>query len=168
MEAQIIMSNKRAKERLIQLYGAECFIEKLHLRHDTTPRHYTSKSQMKKMKQLTFHHIVEKRNGGTSTVANGALLSLENHMWFNKQSPRKQKAMNEKFQKYKKCKVTFEDNITPSFQVNVTQITPTEREVIIEPPINVYEGMTQEEIQLYKEHKRKRNERVLKKFERDE
>ena len=26
------MSNKRAKERLIQLYGAECFIEKLKLR----------------------------------------------------------------------------------------------------------------------------------------
>ena len=29
------MSNKRAKEKLIRLYGAECFIEKLHLRVDT-------------------------------------------------------------------------------------------------------------------------------------
>ena len=41
-------SNKKAKEELIRYYGAECFIEKLHLRKDNTPRHYTSKGQMKK------------------------------------------------------------------------------------------------------------------------
>ena len=55
------MSNKRAKERLIQLYGAECFIEKLQLRKDTEPRRYTSKGQRKRMKQLTYHHIREKQ-----------------------------------------------------------------------------------------------------------
>ena len=49
-------TNKRAKERLIELYGAECFIEKLHLRIDKEPRKYTSKGQMKRMKQLTYHH----------------------------------------------------------------------------------------------------------------
>ena len=27
-------SNKKAKERLIELYGPECFIDKLHLRKD--------------------------------------------------------------------------------------------------------------------------------------
>ena len=30
--------NKRAKEKLIKLYGAECFIEKLKLRKDTEPK----------------------------------------------------------------------------------------------------------------------------------
>lgn len=68
-------SNKRAREELERLYGKECFIEKLHLRKDDEPRKYTSKGQMKKMKQLTFHHILEKRNGGKDTVDNGALLS---------------------------------------------------------------------------------------------
>ena len=53
------MSNKKAKERLIELYGAECFIEKLHLRVDKEPRRYTSKGQYKRMKQLTYHHIGE-------------------------------------------------------------------------------------------------------------
>lgn len=55
-------SNKRAKEALIKLYGAECFIEKLHLRKDTEPRKYTGKAQYKRMKELTYHHILEKHN----------------------------------------------------------------------------------------------------------
>lgn len=52
-------SNKSAKEALIRLYGKECFIEKLHLRPDTE-RKYTGKAQYHRMKQLTYHHILEK------------------------------------------------------------------------------------------------------------
>ena len=59
-------SNKRAKEELIRRYGAECFIEKLKLRKDTEPRRYKGKDQMKKMKQLTYHHIQEKSKGRKS------------------------------------------------------------------------------------------------------
>ena len=114
------MSNKKAKERLIQLYGAECFIEKLHLRVDKEPRRYTSKGQYKRMKQLTYHHIREKRNNGKATVENGALLSAENHAWFNKQSKEAQKKMNELFQKYKQsveCKVEFVDDLDTRFSI---------------------------------------------------
>lgn len=52
--------NKGAKQKLIELYGEECFIDKLHLK--PTKEKYTSKGQYKRMKQLTFHHILEKRN----------------------------------------------------------------------------------------------------------
>lgn len=95
-------SNKKAKDRLIELYGPECFIEKLHLRKDKKPRKYTSKGQYKRMKELTYHHIKERRNGGKTTVENGALLSNENHQWFNKQSDKAQRQMNELFQQYKR------------------------------------------------------------------
>ena len=95
------MSNKKAKEKLIKLYGAECFIEKLKLRKDTEPRKYTSKGQYKRMKQLTYHHIKMKKDGGRATIENGALLSAENHAWFHKQSPEKQSEMNKAFQEYK-------------------------------------------------------------------
>ena len=50
-------SNKNAKQELIKKYGAECFIEKLHLRKDTTPKRYTSKSQKKRTKQTTTLEI---------------------------------------------------------------------------------------------------------------
>ena len=67
------MSNKGAKNKLIQLYGKECFIEKLHLRPKATKKKYTSKGQYKRMKQLTYHHIVKKEHGGKATVENRSI-----------------------------------------------------------------------------------------------
>lgn len=125
------MSNKRAKEKLIELYGAECFIEKLHLRKDTEPRQYTSKGQYKRMKQLTYHHIREKQYGGKATVENGAILSEENHIWFNEQSKEAQKQMNELFQKYKhsvECKVEFVEELDTRFSIASAIIVPAEIE----------------------------------------
>ena len=92
-------SNKNVKRRLVQLFGKECFIDKLQLREVTGI--YTGKNQKKKIKQLTYHHIVEKQNGGQATIENGAVLSEENHSWFNKQPKEKQDEMNAKFQEYK-------------------------------------------------------------------
>ena len=57
------MSNKSARDELIKLYGAKCFIDKLHLRVDKG-RKYTGKAQRYKMKQLTYHHILEKSKRG--------------------------------------------------------------------------------------------------------
>ena len=125
------MSNKKAKERLIQLYGAECFIEKLHLRVDKEPRRYTSKGQYKRMKQLTYHHIRERQHGGKATVENGALLSAENHGWFNKQSKEAQRQMNELFQRYKasvECKVEFIEDLDTRFSIASAIIVPAELE----------------------------------------
>lgn len=94
-------SNKSAKNKLIELYGEECFIEKLHLRPNGYKEKYKSKGQYKRMKQLTFHHIVKKEHGGRATVENGALLSAENHSWFHKQTPIEQARLNDIFQQYK-------------------------------------------------------------------
>lgn len=120
-------SNKKVKEKLIALYGEECFIEKLHLRKDKE-RHYTSKKQMKIMKQLTYHHIVEKSKGGRATVENGALLSEENHIWFHKQNNVSQAKMNKKFQEYKKCKVEKVDDLELEIDVDFIDFIPEEKE----------------------------------------
>lgn len=58
--------NRKAKEALIKIYGPECFIEKLHLRVDEKPRRYKGKAQYRKMKELSYHHILEKRNRWSS------------------------------------------------------------------------------------------------------
>lgn len=108
-------SNKKVKEELIKRYGAKCFIEKLKLRKDDIPRRYKSKHQRVKMKQLTYHHIKMKKDGGEATIENGALLSTENHIWFHKQDRQDQDYMNNLFQEYKKnfikCDVVVDDNI---------------------------------------------------------
>ena len=124
-------SNKKAKEALIRLYGAECFIDKLGLRKDKE-RRYTGKGQYEKMKGLTFHHIEERCRGGKATVENGALLSLENHQWFNQQSRAEQARMNEAFQEHKReidekrekkeCRVVLVDDLETGIEVKYTEI----------------------------------------------
>lgn len=151
-------SNKGAKEKLIKLYGEECFIEKLHLRQDKG-RRYTSKGQMKRMKQLTYHHILEKSKGGKATVENGALLSAENHEWFNQQSKEEQRRMNDMFQQYKLGIVEF---TTEKVKKAVEISLPVIEEEYIEIPV---EPITEEELKIYEEHKKKRNEKVFRKFE---
>ena len=124
-------SNKRAKEELIRIYGAECFIEKLKLRHDKKPRAYTGKSQMQKMKQLTYHHIKMRKDGGKATRENGALLSAENHAWFHQQSPQAQSYMNAMFQEYKRqtdeCQVVFVDELDLGFEIKPLTFAIDER-----------------------------------------
>ena len=126
-------SNKRAKEELIRRYGAECFIEKLKLRTDVEPKRYKGKGQMKRMKQLTYHHIRMKKDGGKATVENGALLSAENHAWFHKQSPQGQAIMNEMFQEYKRqyqeCQIVFVDELELPFEVKTMEFHIDEREL---------------------------------------
>ena len=125
-------SNKRAKEELIRIYGAECFIEKLKLRKDVKPTRYKSKGQMKKMKQLTFHHIKMRKDGGRATVENGALLSAENHAWFHQQSSKDQTQMNAMFQEYKKqyqeCEVVFVDDLDLGFEIKAMEFCINEKE----------------------------------------
>lgn len=125
-------SNKKVKEELIRRYGAKCFIEKLKLRTDTEPRKYKGKGQRQKMKQLTYHHIKMKKDGGRATVENGALLSAENHAWFHKQNPQDQAIMNAMFQEYKKqyeeCQVVFVDELDLGFEVKAMEFHIDERE----------------------------------------
>lgn len=113
--------NQSAKIALIKRYGAECFIEKLKLRRDITPRTYKSKHQMKRMKQLTYHHIKMKKDGGDSSLENGALLSVENHQWFHQQNEHAQGYMNAIFQEYKKqvdaCRIVFVNDVDIPFEV---------------------------------------------------
>lgn len=63
-------SNKSIRNKLIELYGEECFIDKLHLRKGKYTERYKSKGQYARMKQLTYHHIVKKEDGGRATVEN--------------------------------------------------------------------------------------------------
>ena len=105
-------NNRSIKQKMIAKYGAECWIEKLHIRKDDTPRVYKSKGQLKRAKQLTFHHIRERSKGGKATEENGAILSAENHAWFHKQPKEIRDKINQMFQDYKK---TFgEDSIDSS------------------------------------------------------
>ena len=128
-------NNRQAKEELIRRYGAECFIERLHLR-DTTGITYKGKGQYKKMKMLTYHHIKPKSKGGQATVENGALLNLDNHSWFHHQPKGEQEKMNKMFQELKQdideLKVVYVDDVDVDFKVVASILELDERGRIIE------------------------------------
>lgn len=123
-------SNKSVRMQLEKRYGKQCFIERLHLRKGKKER-YTSKGQAKRMRQLTYHHILEKCQGGKATIENGALLSFENHAWFNQQSKENQARMNEAFQQYKalvdECKIVLVDTIDTPYKIVATDFVIEEQ-----------------------------------------
>lgn len=123
--------NTKVKRKLIALYGAECFIDKLHLRPpEDKPKKYTSKGQLRLMKSLTYHHIKERSKGGPTTIENGAILSMENHEWFNKQPPEVQAELNKRFKEYKEykeCKVVYSDDVKVDFEIHATTFEIDER-----------------------------------------
>ena len=110
-------TNRKARKGLEHEYGKECFIEKLNLRRGRV--YYTGQDKTKKMNEITFHHIKMKKDEGESTPENGALLSFGNHMWFHKQSPKKQEEMNQAFQDYKACNVVFVEDMIPNVDYRV-------------------------------------------------
>lgn len=120
-------SNKAAKQALIKRYGNICFIERLKLR-DTKGLKYTGCGQYKRMKQLTYHHILEKSKGGRATIENGALLSTENHEWFHKQPKEVQRKMNNMFQELKReidrqeLRVEYVDEIECPFEASFAEL----------------------------------------------
>ena len=124
-------SNRAVKQRLIDRYGAECFIERLKLR-DTSGLKYSGKGQYKRMKMLTYHHIKEKSKGGKATIENGALLSAENHQWFHQQDRADREYMNNLFQDlkrnidngYTECEVQLapESEITLPFDLDIMTV----------------------------------------------
>lgn len=121
-------SNKSAKEALIRRYGNVCFIERLHLR-DTKGMKYKGCGQYKRMKQLTYHHILEKSKGGRATIENGALLSEENHEWFHRQPKEAQRVMNGMFQElkrkidYEECRVEYVDEVKCPFEASFVEMS---------------------------------------------
>lgn len=88
------------------------------------------------MKQLTYHHIKMKKDGGRATRENGALLSAENHAWFHQQSEQAQAQMNAIFQDYKKrcdeCKVVLVDDLDLEFSIKPITFAIDERGQILD------------------------------------
>ena len=80
------------------------------------------------MKELTYHHIKEVSEGGETTIENGALLSLENHIWFNNQPKEVQDKLNKKFQEYKKCNVIIEEDLRLPIEIKGAFIDFKEKE----------------------------------------
>ena len=123
--------NKSVKQKMIQRYGKIDFLDALKIKVPECKK-YKSKNQLKRMKEITYHHIKEKSKGGEATVENGALLTVEHHVWFHQQTPEMQKKLNNAFQEYKRQRdnsqkvpivLVNEDELSFPFELNIMEIS---------------------------------------------
>lgn len=114
-------NNKSIKDTMIKKYGRKCFIEELGLRTREEIEQDLKKFKKSKHKELcmlTFHHIKERRYGGSATEENGAILRNINHIWFNSLSREEQARINKLFQEYK-LKFRDSDDFKKSLKVDL-------------------------------------------------
>lgn len=124
-------SNRNVKRKLIKRYGGIDFLDQLKIKIPECKK-YKSKGQLKKMKKLTYHHILEKSKGGPTTIENGALLTAEHHVWFHQQPLEVQHELNNAFQELKRRKdqmqqisieLVEENELNFPFEINITEIS---------------------------------------------
>lgn len=66
------MKNTKVRKQMEEIFGSECWIEKLDLKPRTIIGEFKGKSvkRLKKDKVLTYHHIIMRKDGGKPTIAN--------------------------------------------------------------------------------------------------
>ena len=114
---------------------------------------------------MNLHTIIFQKNAkvGKATEENGAILRNINHQWFNRQSKERQAEINQLFQEYKR---RFSLGVAELTTEGIKQAQEIELPEIEEDCIEIdLEPMTEEDLRKYEEYKRKRNERVFRKFE---
>ena len=121
--------NKSVKNRMFQLYGKKCFIEKLGIRTGVSKK-YKSSKQYRKMKELTYHHIIMKSEGGETSIENGSILCVECHTWFHQQDKETQDILNELFQEIKD--IEYVDGLELPYEIKCKVIQFNEKGKVIE------------------------------------
>lgn len=105
------MSNKKAKNKLIEIYGAYCMFEKANVAERiakiggiTTYSNYLKGKKFKGkniLKQLTYHHLQHKADGGSATIENGALVDATAHAYIHSLPRHQEEIVNNMLRAYK-------------------------------------------------------------------
>ena len=126
-------SNKSAREELERIYGKRCMICE-GIRKLNPPKPLKGKYKGKNIvKQLTYHHLRAKSNGGQATVENGAELCRSCHIWLEQLSNTNREKINNELKEYKRqhsteCKVEYAEQLEFDFVINAFTFTPEDLE----------------------------------------
>lgn len=104
-------SNKGAKNKLIEIYGEHCMFARARIAERIekmggirTYKSYVAEKKFKGKKiakQLTYHHLVHKSDGGKATVENGALVDATAHAYLHSLPRKQEEIINNMLRAYK-------------------------------------------------------------------
>lgn len=114
---------------------------------------------------MTLHHLKHRAEGGKTSVENGAIVNEMAHRYLHDGLTREQEEIANmmlieyKQKHYKKCHIEILPEVDELQEINIKM---AEMSFSFERGLEI--NISEEE---YKEHKRKRNERVNRRFEND-
>lgn len=104
-------SNKRAKKALIEIYGDGCMFAKAKVAERIekmggirTYKSYVAEKRFKGKKiskQLTYHHLRHRSEGGPATVENGAVVEATAHAYLHSLPRHQEEIINNMLRTYK-------------------------------------------------------------------
>lgn len=99
------MKNRTGRKLLEKRYGKGCFMERAGIR-EITPGQEVQLRKITGCKKLnrniSYHHIKPRSEGGKVTIENGANLAIYNHEWLNQQPKEVVDDVNNKLRKFKR------------------------------------------------------------------
>lgn len=119
------MTNKSAKKALIEIYGEECMFKKAKIVERIeamggikTYKSYLATKRFKGKnikKQLTYHHLKHKSEGGGATVENGAVVEATAHAYLHSLPRHQEEIINNMLRTYKINALTFNSKETEEY-----------------------------------------------------
>ena len=104
-------SNKKAKQELMEIYGKGCMFKKAHIAERIAKmggiKTYNAYLAGKKFKgksikkQLTYHHLQHKAEGGKATIENGAVIDATAHAYMHSLPRHQEEIINNMLRAYK-------------------------------------------------------------------
>ena len=185
-------SNKNARDALESIYGKKDMfvaakieeqideLNKIRKKKIKTYKEfkkhcrYTNSKEKTLEKMLSYHHLRHRSDCGDSSIENGAVISALPHSYLHSLPRDEEEIINNMLREYKQ---NFNINCA-TLVINQkgieAQPLQEDKNVEIELPEEIERGyielepMTEEDLKIYEEHKRERNERVFKKFKGEE
>ena len=109
--------NRRAKDKLIALYGDKCMFASARIAERIeqmggirTYKSYVAEKKFKGKKistQLTYHHLKHRSEGGPATVENGAVIAVTAHEYLHSLPRKQEEIINDMLRKYKLNALAF-------------------------------------------------------------
>lgn len=161
-------SNKQKREELERMYGKGSMFEKSKAEQyiETLPRikgvkqyikekHYTGKQIKQLDKQMQYHHLVHRAEGGKTTLENGAVVSALEHPYLHSLPRQYEEIINNHIRKWKIDFMTFTtDKVLDHNEISADCRDTAEE--YIEIPVKEYRTLSKKQLRRMKRRQEKR------------
>lgn len=162
--------NKKAKNRLIEIYGKGCFFERAHISERLKGvkeikgyKKFIKDYKLKGSKvsyKITYHHLKHKSQGGKADVINGANVSDIAHLYIHSLPREQEEVINDMLRCFKinYCRLKGNGEVLEGSSFNINQNFKNKNSYISIP---VYPNLETKKSLKYKKNEKIKKEKML-------